>query len=260
MSETLYLVDDTRLAQTFRAARPKRLRTQESVREALGARGPSCWIASEAGELMKLIPPRPWPRADRRLLLLKRPPAAQLELLLSWFSEIIPKSRRFLPPEEMAEALNDPACQDLFLGVKPVPEGKVLIVYRGNLTRLLVPQTLFRRRPSGPEPDFTRARVIDGGQTLALGDYEAAADAILYELDAGFRRRARARAIAEDRGFGAALRRLRLQKGVARDDFPGLTARTIARLERGEVERPHPATLQKIARRLGVTPEAIETY
>jgi len=60
--------------------------------------------------------------------------------------------------------------------------------------------------------------------------------------------------------FGGALRRLRLARGLSRDDFPDINAKTIARIERGEVEKPHGETLVKICGVLGVAPEEIETY
>jgi len=38
-----------------------------------------------------------------------------------------------------------------------------------------------------------------------------------------------------------------------------VSAKSLARIERGEVKRPHPAMLAKIARRLGVAPGEIES-
>lgn len=63
-----------------------------------------------------------------------------------------------------------------------------------------------------------------------------------------------------DPTFGGALRRLRLQKRLRQGDFPGLTAKEIARIERGEVKKPRPHTLATIAKYLGVSVEEISTY
>jgi hypothetical protein len=90
--------------------------------------------------------------------------------------------------------------------------------------------------------------------------YEAATEAILYEFDRDFRMRERQRRIEMDPSFGAALRRLRIQKGVPRSGFPGISEKEVARIERGEVSRPHAATLRVIADRLGVAPAEIETF
>jgi hypothetical protein len=38
-------------------------------------------------------------------------------------------------------------------------------------------------------------------------------------------------------------------KGLRQSDFPGLTAKEIARIERGEVKKPHQRTLKAIAKR-----------
>ena len=113
------------------------------------------------------------------------------------------------------------------------PADAAVILYRGNLDPLVVPLPWFRKRSAGLNPNISDLAVTDFGQTVRLGDYEAATDAILYEFDGEYRRRAKKRQIATDR-----LRRLRLQKGLHRSDFPGLTAKEIARIERGEVRNP----------------------
>jgi len=50
---------------------------------------------------------------------------------------------------------------------------------------------------------------------------------------------------------------MRRSVGVARSDFPGLDENTLARIERGKVAKPHPATLRVIAKRLGVAVEEL---
>ena len=134
------------------------------------------------------------------------------------------------------------------------------MLVRGNLDLVTVPMSAFEPSGGGLAPDFARFEVTDYGQTLRFGDYEASFDAVMYEADGAYRRRLGKKRRAEERSFGAALRRLRLQRRVSRDDFPGITAKTIARIERGEVERPHTGTLETIATRLGVKPEEIETF
>jgi transcriptional regulator with XRE-family HTH domain len=63
-----------------------------------------------------------------------------------------------------------------------------------------------------------------------------------------------------EKSFGASLRRLRLQKGLNPSDFPGITEKEIGRIDRGEIKRPHARTVGKLAKRLNVKPEEIETY
>jgi hypothetical protein len=42
---------------------------------------------------------------------------------------------------------------------------------------------------SAPRPDFSAFSVVDSGQTIKLGDYEAATDAVLWEFDLDARAR-----------------------------------------------------------------------
>jgi len=98
------------------------------------------------------------------------------------------------------------------------------------------------------------------GRTISLGEYEAAFDAVLYEYDANNRRKLKRRRHRTDRSFGASLRRLRKQRKLRRSDFPGVSDRAIARIERGEVEKPHQSTLEAIASALGVPVDEISNY
>ena len=123
-----------------------------------------------------------------------------------------------------------------------------------------MPVASFRTRPGGPKPDLHRLAVTDFGQTVCLGEYEAATDAILYEFDGAYRRRAKRRELERDFSLGGALRRLRLQKGLQRTDFRGLTPKEIARIERGEVKKPHARTVAILAKRLGVPAKQLATY
>jgi hypothetical protein len=131
---------------------------------------------------------------------------------------------------------------------------------RGDVTAVVAPFALFPASGDGTAPDFGRLAPMDHGRTVALGDYEASADAILYELDPGYRRRLRRRRRQHERTFGASLMRLRKQRRMRRDDFAPISSKEIARIERDEVGKPHARTLAVIAGRLGVRPEEIESY
>jgi len=113
---------------------------------------------------------------------------------------------------------------------------------------------------SGAVADPAALAVIDHGQTVCLGAFEASADAILYEFDDEYRRRVKRRALAQDTTLGGSLRRLRLKRGLTQDAFPGVPAKTIARIERSEVTKPHHATLAAVAKRLGVSVADLASY
>jgi len=70
----------------------------------------------------------------------------------------------------------------------------------------------------------------------------------------------KARERCSAKGFGPALRRLRKQRGLLQSDFPRVARKTISRIEKGAVEKPHGTTLARIAKTLGVEPDEIETY
>lgn len=260
-TDSFYLVDDRHLARSFSALGAQRVATRDEAAKALSEALSSCWLVSDATRLTRLLDVRmSYPRrASRCLLLLERADPQRLDLLGRLFDRIVTGDERFLQGDDLATALASPNRRDLLIGVEPIPEARTLLVYRGDLDMLVVPFSAIRGRRVGPKPDFDRARIVDGGQTIELGPFEVAADAVLYELDADYRRRAKAREIERDDSLGGSLRRLRLQRGMSREDFPGVSARTVARIERNET-RPHTATLKKLAKRLRVAPEDIGSY
>jgi len=73
-----------------------------------------------------------------------------------------------------------------------------------------------------------------------------------------YRRRLKRQRQQGEKTFGAAMMRLRKQRRLKRNDFPPVSSKEIARIERDEVGKPHARTLGVIAGRLGVRPEEIE--
>jgi hypothetical protein len=200
-----------------------------------------------------LAPVSPGPRNRQRLLLLQPAEAGQREFLHAKFEHVVAPGEgvHLLSGELLLEVLGSDRRADLFIGGTVAFDSVVLI--RGDLSPLVVPKTWFASPSRKSRPDFEDFEVIDGGQTVRLGGFEAAADAILYELDPDFRKRERKRRLADDRSFGASLRRLRLQKGLSQRDFePDLSPKEVARIERGQVKKPHGNTLQALAKRLDV--------
>jgi len=167
----------------------------------------------------------------------------------------------FLPAEDLSEVLSAENRADLFIGGFVNRPTETITLWRGNLDSLTVPLSAFPRSGDGTEPDFDAFSIVDSGQTVRLGQYEAAVDAILYEFDPEYRRRISKKRLKEDRSFGAALRRLRKQRGVRREDFePDVSAKTVARIEQGLVKRIRQKTLAALASHLGVEPDDIATY
>ncbi len=195
-------------------------------------------------------------------LLLLNPPAKEevLPPLHYVFQRVIGDAPSFtmLPPDQLASVLTDAERANLFIGGVIHEGSKTLTLVRGDRRTLPVPLSFFSTTVP-PPPDFQRFALDDYGYTVRLGDYEASAHSILFELDPRYRRNFNAKRTAEDKGFGPSLRRLRILRKKSREDF-GLAAKTIARIERGEIGKPHQETLAKIARVLGVSPDEIELY
>jgi hypothetical protein len=255
---------------TFARLKATRLRSQAAIRMALGryqrnARygRPAVWIAPSVPAMRLLLDALPRrPVGDQRLLSLEGADGDRHSLLHVLFRFVVSAEEgvRLAPVEELAEVLGSANRGDLFIGAALARSDAAVVLSRGDLEPLVVPLTWFRERPGGPKPDVSGLAVSEFGQTVRLGSYEAATDAILYEFDADFRRRAKKRQLDADASFGGALRRLRLQKGLRQSDFPGITAKEIARIERGEVKKPHSGTLAAIAKRTGVAADEISTY
>ena len=167
--------------------------------------------------------------------------------------------KRWLLLDELLEVLQAPEPRDFIVGGMPDEAGGQLTLYRGDLTRLVVPLSLFKPSGSGARIDPGGFAVIDTGHAIRLGEYEAA-EAEFYECDAAFRKLARQKLRAEEKSFGASLRRLRVLRGLRQGGFDPLTAKTVARIERGEVATPHGRTLERLATRLRVEAGEIETY
>ncbi len=167
----------------------------------------------------------------------------------------------FISAEELAQVLEARNRADLLIGGFVNEATRTITLWRGNLGSLTVPCSAFEKSGDGTEPDFNDLLVTDGGQTVKFGNYEAAVDAILYEYDPAYRRALAKRRLQEDRSFGAALRRLRKQRGLRREDFePDVAAKTIARIEQGKVTRVRKTTLESLAKHLAVEPEEIATF
>jgi DNA-binding XRE family transcriptional regulator len=197
------------------------------------------------------------------LLMLEAPRQKTIPFLRSLFENLVGEAPQFklLPRDQLCEVLagGPEAARDVFVGGVVDTEFRLLMLVRGNFDHVTVPLSIFR--PSGTsKPDFRRFELDDYGHTVCFGEYEASTHFILYEMDSDYRKRMNANRRAEEKGFGPSLRRLRIQKGISQDEFPEVTSKTIARIERGEVAKPHDTTLTVIAKTFGVGLDEIELY
>jgi len=261
MSEPLFMLA-AELPSSTAGTLDQLLRSDDEIRAAYRQHRRSVWVSGDGARLLPLVGADPRHRRGQRLLVLAQLGPARRQLLEALFQRVVARAPGLilLPDDELLEVLCDQARQDLLIGGVVDAEALTVVLLRGNLEPLVVPLGWFTRRPGGPTPDPDDLEIIDGGQTIRLGKYEAAADALLYEVDADYRKRARQRELSRDDSFGGSLKRLRLLRGLKRADFDGVSAKEIARLERGEISKPHDKTIQLLAHRLGVSPDEIATY
>ncbi|MCK6481052.1 MAG: helix-turn-helix domain-containing protein [Planctomycetes bacterium] len=228
-----------------------RRRLRDSVFVVSGGRAPG-WMASAAAG-PDAGPPR------GRLLLRGRAAPSLVSALSGRFLRVIADPDAVLEGEDLLAALTSDHPEDLCVAAGLLPGGEELVLWRGDFRPLFVTLREFRG-PAAGVPDPRRIRLLDCGQTVALGRFQAAFSALLYEKDPDYRRRARRRARDEDRSYGGSIRRLRLQRGRTRGEIPGVASRTVARIEKGFVRRPHRATLAALAAALGVAVEELGTF
>lgn len=196
-----------------------------------------------------------------RLALLENVTPSRLAIATKHFATTVAGAQlHWLPPEQVTRVVSSDEPRDRLVSGMVDREAGNLLVFRGDLEPVVAPLASFTPR-AGEKPDFDDFEIIDAGNAVRFGNYEASTDAILYENDPDFRRRKKQQRHAEERTFGASLRRLRLQRELRQSDFePDVAAKTIARIENNEVAKPHGQTLRHIASKLRVEPEQIETY
>jgi len=236
------------------------IRTGQDVQRALAGQRRARWVVQRSRALLKLLKDVQAKDTWHRLLVLDEPTMARRETLSAVFRVVVSPGGgvRLLSTEDLAEVFSAEHPEDYFIGGVVNHEDRMLVLYRGNLERLLVPLSWFGGARS--KPDFSDFEVTDCGQTVRFGTYEAGADAILYELDKEARRRMNARQLELDDSLGAAIKRLRLQKRLSRKDFEPISAKTMARIERGEVTKPQRYTLDTIGERLGVAADELGSF
>ena len=259
---------DVLVSLPSRRGRVTPLRDRAAIHDVMAssASAVEAWLASDPVAAFDLLTEATLAKATKRhlgrLVLLDPPrleslaPAIDLFHSVAWAND----RKHWLPMEDLLEVLNTSEPKDFIVGGMVDQFSNSLTLYRGDFSRLTVPLSVFEPTGEGTKITPSDFEVIDSGNAIRLGAYEAATDAIFYESDPEYRRRHRRQLRAEEKTFGASLRRLRVLRGLRQGDFAPLSAKTIARIERGEVDRPHGQTLIRIARRLRVTPEEVDSY
>jgi Helix-turn-helix len=246
----------------FRTLHPKYLKTKMELERAVQrSRGEDLWIVL-ANKTIELLSSDIHfaSRKTPSLIVLGDIPQPRIDIIKNFFKRSICQQEIRLPFEQLAEVMAARDRSDLLIGGEVDQEGGMVLFYRGDFSPLLVPLSAFPQSGDGTKPDFRRFTIEDSGQSVRFGEYEASTESILYEFDAGYRKRHRKNLIKTEKRLGASIRRLRLQKGLRQNDFPDIHEKEIRRIEAGDVKKPHQSTLQKIAAKLGVSVEDLGSY
>lgn len=237
----------------------RRIFTPGEIREALKLEENTIWVARELPPLHEFSRVG-HSRRRRVLLLLRGVDESRRAILETMFDQVVAPDGaiRLLEEAQLLEVVKSKQRSDYFIGGVYADEDDMLLLYRGDLRPLTLSMDWFDENPvANPVPE--ELELVDYGQGVRLGDYEVATRTILYEFDARYRRRQKENRRRLDDSLGGCLRRLRLMRGFKQNDFTSVTARTIRRIEKGEVD-PRRSTIDKIAAELGVESDEITSY
>lgn len=181
------------------------------------------------------------------------PPLAKRFRAVAWIPSALPKN-------ELDAVLRVADREDRFIGGIVDEHSKTLTLWRGNFHPVVVPFEAFPPTGNGVRPQFNKFSVTDYGRTLKFGEYESAADVVLFEYAPDFRRRLKQTRFAKEQSLGASIRRLRKLRRLTLKDFGDVDPKTLARIEHGEVQRPRSETLKRIAKTLRVPHDELRSY
>lgn len=158
-------------------------------------------------------------------------------------------------PEQTIEILHTPDRRERIVGALADRGTATVTFWCGDLQPLVVGAGWIRAKTGVGRIASDRLRIMDMGKTVAVGESRLLAEEIRCDFDAVFRREFRRRQWATDDSLGSKVRVLRRQLGLRREDFPGVDAKTVARIERNEIRRPQRETLRLMAQTLGLSHE-----
>ena len=190
VTKTVLLSPSQSQRRAFGPLKPHVASTRSQIVASLSQAGKTTlWISASRQMTSRLLKSLSWPgRRLGRALLLSRPESETMVTLSQCFDQIAVVDVT-LPHEELAEALAAKNRADLFVGGLVDRSSQMVTLLRGNLETLAVPFSAFPTSGDGNVPNFNDFAVTDCGQTIRLGEYEAAADAILDEYSPEYRQR-----------------------------------------------------------------------
>ena len=141
------------------------------------------------------------------------------------------------------------------IGAVPDTALAAATLFRADLSALCLPKHWFDQ--SGDMADIREMKIEQDGAVVRIGSRHWESHQIISAFDANFRRTLRRMELTQNDSLGGLIRSARKQRRLGRDEFPGIDSKTIARIERNEINRPQRETLRLIAQTLGVPVEQL---
>lgn len=141
------------------------------------------------------------------------------------------------------------------IGAVPDTALAAVTVFRADLSALCLPKHWFDQ--NGDMADIREMKIEQDGAVVRIGSRHWESHQIIRAFDVNFRRTLRRMELTQNDSLGGLIRSARKQRRLGRDEFPGIDSKTIARIERNEINRPQRETLRLIAQTLGVPVEQL---
>lgn len=198
------------------------------------------------------------PRKAGVLVIPWLPRAEIFPFLLRGFHRVLPLAISAFPDhtKRLCEAIKAAESARL-IGAVPDLALAAVTVFRADLSALCLPMHWFEQSGESGLTDMRALKIEEDGSVVKLGSRRWASHQIISSFDAHFRRTLRRLELTENDTLGGLIRRTRKERRLAREEFPGIDAKTIARIERNEIMRPQRETLRLIAQTLDLPVEQL---
>jgi len=173
------------------------------------------------------------------------------------FNRVADIQGKYLPKEELVEVLKADNKDELAIAAAIDKGMKIITFTKGDLSKITVPFSFFLN--VSEKLKIESIELCDYGQTVKFGKVEIAFDSILYEFSGEYRKNLIKKRRAENKTFGACLRRYRMLKEMKQSSFKSVTEKEISRIENEKVT-PHKNTIKDLLEELKITEDELLTY
>lgn len=213
------------------------------------------WVMVLASKLLsRPSPPPPLPPRARLLVVMDSRTDKKSAKLVRWVTAMVPSAFAADPEtaRRLVEAARVPGAAPHLIAHAEL-QGTDLVVTTCDLEALRVPiSKLPALRDLGPR-QVTHFEVEGGGLRWPAHDIDIGLDGMRQAIDSKAKAAAVAKTHDHNARYGAAIRAEREAAGLGQGQVPGLSPRTLHRIEHGKQNHVRVATLDKLAKAHRVT-------